>query len=82
MKFLFELTYEEQRKICDSQTSSECCGTCPLVIDGEICTMDISVRNTPLRDTVTKLLNIALKEIDINDYIPMDKREVGDKGES
>lgn len=82
MKFLFELTYEEQRKICDSQTSSACCGTCPLVIDGEICTMDVSDNNTPLKNIVTKLLNVALKEIDLNEYIRLDKTEVGKQGES
>lgn len=82
MKFLFELTYEEQMKICDNHKLTPYCGTCPLMIDGDICTLDISDRNTPLKDTVTKLLDIALKEIDINDYIRMDKTKVGEQGES
>ena len=83
MKFLFELTYNEQVKICGSHYAKGYgCGTCPLMIDGDICTLDVSDHNTSLRDTVTKLLDIALKEIDINDYIRMDKTEVGDKGES
>ena len=83
MKFLFELTYDEQVKICGSHYSStHCCGTCPLMIDGDICTLDVSDHNTPLKDIVTKLLDMALKEIDVNDYIRMDKTEVGDKGES
>ena len=83
MKFLFELTYDEQLKICNSQhKTTQCCGTCPLMIDGSICTLDVSDHNVPLKSIVTKLLDIALKEIDINDYIRMDKTEVGDKGES
>lgn len=83
MKFVFELTLEEQYKICEEHTiTNGCCGTCPLMIDGNICTRDLSDDSTSLRQTVTKLLDIALKEIDINDYIRMDKTEVGDKGES
>ena len=83
MKFVFELTHDEQVKICGTHYSKgQGCGTCPLRIDGDICTLDITDNNTTLRDTVTKLLDIALKEIDVNDYIRMDKTEVGDKGES
>ena len=82
-KFVFELTLEEQYKICEEHTFTDGrCGTCPLMIDGNICTRDLSDDNTSLRQTVTKLLDIALKEIDINDYIRMDKTKVGDKGES
>jgi len=82
-KFLFELTHEEQLKICNSHYhSTHCCGTCPLTIEGGICTLDISDDNTSLKEIVTQLLDKALKEIDINDYIRMDKTEVGDKGES
>lgn len=84
MKFVFELTDEEQDVICKSHyyKSLGCCGTCPLKIDGNICIRDLTDNNTSLRQTVTKLLDIALKEIDVNDYIRMDKTEVGDKGES
>ena len=83
MKYLFELTYDEQVKICHSHyVTTHCCGTCPLMVDGNICTLDISDDDTPLKNLVTNLLDIALKEIDINDYIRMDKTEVGDKGES
>ena len=83
MKFLFELTETELAEICRVHHSrTQCCGTCPLMIDGNICTRDICDDKTSLRESVTKLLIIALMEIDINDYIRMDKTEVGDKGES
>ena len=84
MKFVFELTLEEQDKICNEHylNWNGCCGTCPLRIDGNICVRDLCDDKTSLRETVTKLLDTALKEIDINDYIRMDKTEVGDKGES
>lgn len=83
MKFLFELTNDEQVEICHSHYgTTHCCGTCPLMIDGNICTLDVSDNNTPLKNIVTKLLNVALKEIEINDYIRLDKTEVGKQGES
>lgn len=83
MKFLFELTEAEQEQICCVHDhNAHSCGTCPLKIDGNICTRDISDNRTTLKETVTKLLDIALKEIEINDYIRMDKTEMGDKGES
>ena len=83
MKFLFELTEAEQEEICRVHYhETHSCGTCPLKIDGNICTRDISDDKTTLRETVTKLIDIALKEIEVNDYIRMDKTEVGTKGES
>ena len=83
MKYLFELTEEEQNIICNHHYYvTKSCGTCPLKIDGDVCTRDITNFTTTLKDVVTNLINIALREIDINDYIRMDKTEVGDKGES
>ena len=83
MKFLFELTETEIEEICRVHYMTvHSCGTCPLMIDGNICVRDICDDKTTLRESVSKLFNIALKEIDINDYIRMDKTEVGDKGES
>lgn len=83
MKFLFELSQTEVEQICHTHyQNTQSCGTCPLKIDGDICTRDISDNKTTLKETVTKILDIALKEIDVNDYIRMDKTEVGDKGES
>lgn len=83
MKFIFELTEAEQQQICHAHyLNTHCCGTCPLKIDGNVCTRDMSDDNTSLKEIVTSILDIALKEIDVNDYIRMDKTEVGDKGES
>ena len=83
MKFIFELTEAEQEQICHIHyLNTHCCGTCPLMIDGNICSRGMSDDNTSLKEIVTNILDIALKEIDGNDYIRMDKTEVGDKGES
>ena len=56
MKFVFELTLEEQDKICNEHylNWNGCCGTCPLRIDGNICVRDLCDDKTSLRETVTK----------------------------
>ena len=85
MKFTINDLKQLEAQIEEAQAdyhNTHSCGTCPLKIDGDICTRDISDNKTSLKETVTKLLDIALKEIDVNDYIRMDKTEVGDKGES
>ena len=83
IKRIIDLTEAEQEKICKVHyRETRCCNTCPLKIDDNICTKDISDDYTTLRDLLNMLNEIAYKEIDVNDYIRMDKTEVGDKGES